>query len=172
MSDTRLISVSLLEAALQQADAGSHEARVRIFQWIFSYSSVSSEFEEPSAEAVLLLRSATILYTCSETENSKDLSQSIEDLATRIGVLAMRQTTEVDPSVMSISHLTLILGITGKQKDYETLKVSKKAAHLPHSVNPYFRVETPVRLCSVLANETPSKSSIFCGTRETITTSI
>ncbi|KZZ95526.1 hypothetical protein AAL_04757 [Moelleriella libera RCEF 2490] len=122
VSETRLISVSLLEAALHQADAGSHQARLRLFQWIFSYSSVSSNFEEPSAGAILLLRLETILYTCSETENSQDLSHSIEDLATKIGVLAMGQTTEVDLSVMGISHLPLILGVTGKQKDYKTFK--------------------------------------------------
>jgi hypothetical protein len=48
----------------------------------------------------------------------------IEELTTQLGVLAMSYTSDIDLSVLSVSHLACILSIASKQNDYTTLRVS------------------------------------------------
>lgn len=119
-------SISILQTALDMVqgftDAANYQACLRLSEWIFSYGQTITDFDD-SSSALLFLKLSTLLYTCSEAEASSDLSLWIKEVATNIAVLAMKFTTDIDLSVMSISHLKLILRIAGQQKDYKTLKV-------------------------------------------------
>ncbi|KAH7259528.1 uncharacterized protein BKA55DRAFT_639596 [Fusarium redolens] len=119
------ISTSLLQDAFgliqQMADAGSHKACFYLSQWVFEYSENGADSDD-SSSALVLLKLSTLLYKISEIEVDVSLSGSIEELATQLGVLAMSYTSDIDLSVLSVSHLTCILSIAGKQNDYITLK--------------------------------------------------
>ncbi|KAH6950256.1 hypothetical protein DER45DRAFT_623776 [Fusarium avenaceum] len=119
------ISASLLEDAFvlieQMGDAGSHKACFYLSQWVFEYSEGGADSDD-SSSALVLLKLSTLLYKISEIEVDVSLSGLIEELATQLGVLAMSYTSDIDLSVLSVSHLTCILSIAGKQNDYTTLK--------------------------------------------------
>ncbi|KAK2671307.1 hypothetical protein RAB80_013729 [Fusarium oxysporum f. sp. vasinfectum] len=119
------ISASLLEDAFgliqQMGDAGSHKACFYLSQWAFEYSEGGADSDD-SSSALILLKLSTLLYKISEIEVDVSLSGLIEELATQLGVLAMSYTSDIDLSVLSVSHLTCILSIAGKQNDYITLK--------------------------------------------------
>lgn len=122
------ISTSLLETVLatvqELADAVNRQACLLLSQWIYGHAQTCGDINDSSA-TLIFLKLSTLLYSCSETETSIGLSRSMEELATMIGVLAMNYTSDIDLSVMSISHLSFILSIAGRQKNYETLKVRK-----------------------------------------------
>ncbi|PCD28786.1 hypothetical protein AU210_011343 [Fusarium oxysporum f. sp. radicis-cucumerinum] len=119
------ISASLLEDAFvliqQMGDAGSHKACFYLSQWVFEYSEGGADSDD-SSSALVLLKLSTLLYKISEIEVDVSLGGLIEELATQLGVLAMSYTSDIDLSVLSVSHLTCILSIAGKQNDYTTLK--------------------------------------------------
>ncbi|ENH70710.1 hypothetical protein FOC1_g10005008 [Fusarium oxysporum f. sp. cubense race 1] len=119
------ISASLLEDAFgliqQMGDAGSHKACFYLSQWVFEYSEGGADSDD-SSSALVLLKLSTLLYKISEIEGDVSLGGLIEELATQLGVLAMSYTSDIDLSVLSVSHLTCILSIAGKQNDYITLK--------------------------------------------------
>lgn len=119
-------SISLLETALttaqELADVSNRQACFLLSQWVYGHAQTYADLNDSSA-ALIFLRLSTLLYSCSETETSIGLSRSIEELATMIGVLAMNNTSDIDLSVMSIGHLSFILSIAGRQKNYKTLKV-------------------------------------------------
>ncbi|KAI0459606.1 hypothetical protein F5B21DRAFT_525023 [Xylaria acuta] len=105
-----ITSTSLLEPVLatvqELADVDNRHTRLLLSQWSYG----------PCTNLSMLL------YTCSGLEASINLSRSIEELATMMGVLAMTESTEADLSAMSTNYLSFILTIAGRQKNHKTLK--------------------------------------------------
>ncbi|KAI0126364.1 hypothetical protein BJ170DRAFT_402963 [Xylariales sp. AK1849] len=119
-ASTSLLEV-ILATARELADVGNRQACLLVSQWVYGHAQTYADLSD-SSFALILLKLSTLLYTCSESEASTGLGRSIEELATMMGVLAMTETAEVDLSVMSINHLSFILTVAGRQKDYRTLK--------------------------------------------------
>ena len=124
------MSLSLLEMVFDTVEelstAEDRQACLLLSQWIYSHAKSCADLpeEDGSSATLTFLKLSTLLYSYSETTELVDLSHSLEELASMVGILAISYTSEIDLSVLKISHLRFILSITGRQKNYKTLKVS------------------------------------------------